>query len=59
DPDRTGLKGSPTIVAKTEKVGSLGGSCLMHEGKAVETLVGEVVESVDFTEFLANGKAAV
>ncbi len=59
DPERTGLKGSPTIVAKTEKVGSLGGSCTMHEGKAVETLVGEVMESVDFTELIANGNGKV
>lgn len=27
DCERTGLKGSPTIVAATEKVGELGGSC--------------------------------
>ena len=57
DPDRTGLKGSPTIVAKTEKVGVLGGSCVMHEGQASDVMVKEVVKAVDFKEFMANGKS--
>jgi electron transfer flavoprotein beta subunit len=43
NPDRTGLKGSPTIVAATEKVGEIGGSCKMHEGQAPEALVKEVI----------------
>ena len=33
DPERCGLKGSPTIVAATEKVGDIGGNCTMHEGQ--------------------------
>ncbi|MBX9666881.1 MAG: electron transfer flavoprotein subunit beta/FixA family protein [Candidatus Obscuribacterales bacterium] len=57
DPERCGLKGSPTIVAKTEKVGELGGSCNMHEGKAVDELVKEVIVGSSVKEFLSvNGK---
>lgn len=52
DADRTGLKGSPTIVAATEKVGELGGSCKMHEGHSVEQLVGEVITESQLKQFL-------
>lgn len=52
DPERTGLKGSPTIVAATEKVGELGGSCKMHEGHSVEQLVGEVIAESQLNQFL-------
>lgn len=52
DPIRCGLKGSPTIVAKTEKVGDIGGSCSMHEGESPEHLVGEVVKTGCMNEFL-------
>jgi electron transfer flavoprotein beta subunit len=52
DPERTGLKGSPTIVAKTEKVGEIGGSCTMHEGKAVDELVCEVIDNSSVKELL-------
>ncbi len=51
DPDRTGLKGSPTIVAATEKVGELGGSCKMHEGQSVETLVQSVIKESQLEQF--------
>lgn len=52
EPDRTGLKGSPTIVAATEKVGELGGSCKMHEGQSVETLVQDVIKESQLNQFL-------
>jgi electron transfer flavoprotein beta subunit len=52
DPERCGLKGSPTIVAATEKVGDIGGNCTMHEGHAMHDLVQEVVESCNLKEFL-------
>lgn len=52
DADRTGLKGSPTIVAATEKAGELGGSCKMHEGHSVEQLVGEVITESQLKQFL-------
>lgn len=52
DPERCGLKGSPTIVAATEKVGELGGNCQMHEGHSPEDLVKEVIEALNVKEFL-------
>lgn len=53
DPERCGLKGSPTIVAATEKVGELGGNCNMHEGHSPEELVHEVLNTSDVKEFLS------
>ncbi len=52
DSERTGLKGSPTIVAATEKVGEIGGSCKMHEGQSVETLVDQVIKESQLGQFL-------
>lgn len=52
DPDRCGLKGSPTIVAATEKVGDLGGNCQMHEGKSPHELVKEVLASTNLNELI-------
>jgi electron transfer flavoprotein beta subunit len=52
DPDRCGLKGSPTIVAWTEKVGEIGGNCQMHEGSSPENLVRETIEATSIKEFL-------
>lgn len=52
DSERTGLKGSPTIVAATEKVGEIGGNCKMHEGQSVETLVEEVIQETQLGQFL-------
>jgi len=52
DCDRCGLKGSPTIVAATEKVGELGGNCAMHEGHAPQELVGDVLTNSNIKEFL-------
>lgn len=56
DPERTGLKGSPTIVAATEKVGELGGSCKMHEGQSVSSLVHSVIEESQLNQFLVASK---
>jgi electron transfer flavoprotein beta subunit len=39
----SGLRGSPTIVGKTWKVGEVGGSCVLREGQAVETMVASVL----------------
>lgn len=52
DPELCGLKGSPTIVAKTDKVGQLGGNCTMHQGKAVEQLVEDVTSTTNLKEFV-------
>lgn len=56
DADRCGLKGSPTIVAWTEKVGEIGGNCTMHEGSAPATLVEEVMKSTNLNQFLVAAK---
>lgn len=56
DTERTGLKGSPTIVAATEKVGDIGGNCQMHEGSAPDILVGQVLASTSIKEFLVATK---
>ncbi|HEY9773942.1 MAG TPA: electron transfer flavoprotein subunit beta/FixA family protein [Planktothrix sp.] len=56
DPERCGLKGSPTIVAATEKVGDIGGNCCMHEGSAPETLVSEILSKSNIKEFLVAAK---
>ncbi len=53
DADRCGLKGSPTIVAHTDKVGELGGSCKMYEGHSPEELVAEVLKASSFKEFIS------
>lgn len=52
DIERCGLKGSPTIVAATEKVGEIGGSCVVHQGHSPEELVKEVLKGSAIKEFL-------
>ena len=52
DIERCGLKGSPTIVAATEKVGEIGGSCVIHQGHSPEELVAEVLKGSTIKEFL-------
>lgn len=52
DPDLCGLKGSPTIVAHTDKVGQIGGQCTMHQGKAAELLIREILEGSNVKEFV-------
>ncbi len=52
DPDRCGLKGSPTIVAATEKVGEIGGNCTMHEGHTASVLVEELLGCSNLKEFV-------
>lgn len=39
-----GLMGSPTIVAATEKVGEVGGSCQLLQGQSVQDLVTELLQ---------------
>lgn len=52
DPERCGLKGSPTIVAHTDKVGELGGNCKMYEGHSAEELVQDVIQHSPIKEYL-------
>lgn len=54
DPERCGLKGSPTIVAATEKVGELGGSCSLHQASAPEKMVKEILQQANLKEFLVG-----
>jgi electron transfer flavoprotein beta subunit len=58
DSERCGLKGSPTIVAATEKVGEIGGNCQMHEGQSPTQLVNEVLSTGKLKEFLATTRTA-
>jgi electron transfer flavoprotein beta subunit len=53
DPERCGLKGSPTIVAATEKVGDLGGNCHMFEGNSPENLVKDLMTASNVKEYVA------
>ena len=52
DPMKCGLKGSPTIVARTDKVSEIGGSCKIHEGHSPEQLVMEVINDTNILEFV-------
>lgn len=54
DPERCGLKGSPTIVAHTDKVGDISGNCKMYEGASVHDLVTELIKSTDIKEFVKS-----
>ena len=52
DPMKCGLKGSPTIVARTDKVSEIGGSCKIHQGHSPEQLVMEVINDTNILEFV-------
>jgi len=54
DPTRCGLRGSPTIVAATEKVGEIGGQCVLYQGRPVEALVGEALRNASIAELTAR-----
>lgn len=49
-----GLPGSPTIVSATWKIGSIGGSCEMHQGKSIPEMVDDVYSTVFSDEELKN-----
>jgi electron transfer flavoprotein beta subunit len=51
DPVLTGLKGSPTIVAKTDKVAEIGGSCSLRQGAAVAAMVSDLLQNTNIGEF--------
>ncbi len=52
EPAKCGLRGSPTIVARTDKVSEIGGSCKIHQGASQEQLVSEIIQSTNIKEFL-------
>ncbi len=54
DPERCGLKGSPTIVAATEKVGEIGGNCQIFQGEPVPTLVKRLTEAAGLTRYAST-----
>jgi electron transfer flavoprotein beta subunit len=47
-----GLKGSPTIVARTDKVSEIGGNCKLIQGHSTEVMVNELMKNVQFKEFV-------
>jgi electron transfer flavoprotein beta subunit len=51
DPVLCGLKGSPTIVAKTDKVSEIGGSCKVRQGEPIEHMVRDVLQTTNLKEF--------
>ncbi len=51
DPVLCGLKGSPTIVAKTDKVAEIGGSCKVRQGEPIEQMVRDVLQTTNLKEF--------
>lgn len=53
DPVKCGLKGSPTIVAKTDKVAEIGGSCVVRQGEPVEVMVRDVLQNTNLREFVS------
>ncbi|HEY9686530.1 MAG TPA: electron transfer flavoprotein subunit beta/FixA family protein [Coleofasciculaceae cyanobacterium] len=53
DPLKCGLKGSPTIVAKTDKVAEIGGSCVVRQGEPIEVMVRDVLQNTNLREFVS------
>lgn len=51
DPILCGLKGSPTIVAKTDKVAEIGGSCKVRQGESTDIMVRDLLQTCNLREF--------
>ena len=51
DPEQCGLKGSPTIVGATWKIGEVGGSCEVRQGAPIETMVSDVIAATSVKDF--------
>ncbi|OGI10586.1 MAG: electron transfer flavoprotein subunit beta [Candidatus Melainabacteria bacterium RIFCSPLOWO2_02_FULL_35_15] len=54
DPVKCGLKGSPTIVARTDKVSEIGGSCVIHQGLPTEQMVLDLLRDTKIPEFIKS-----
>ena len=54
DPVKCGLKGSPTIVARTDKVSEIGGSCVIHQGLPTEQMVLDLLKDTKILEFVKS-----
>ena len=51
DPVKCGLRGSPTIVARTDKVSEIGGNCKIYQGCPAEQMISELVNGTNILEF--------
>lgn len=58
DPMLCGLKGSPTIVGKTWKIGEVGGSCEIYQGQAVKDMVANALSVTDIAAYTCQQTAA-
>jgi len=54
DSVKCGLKGSPTIVARTDKVSEIGGSCIVYQGLPAEQMVSNLVKNTKILEFIKS-----
>lgn len=54
DPMLCGLKGSPTIVGKTWKIGEVGGSCQIYQGQAISDMVAQSLNVTNINEFVGE-----
>lgn len=52
DPIKCGLKGSPTIVARTDKVSEIGGNCKLYQGLSVEQSVDNLIKDTNILDFV-------
>lgn len=52
DPIKCGLKGSPTIVARTDKVSDIGGNCKIQQGAPASEMVKNVIHNTNISEFI-------
>lgn len=52
EPSKCGLKGSPTIVARTDKVSEIGGSCKIHQGQSIDHMVKDLIKDTDLQGFI-------
>jgi electron transfer flavoprotein beta subunit len=52
DPVMTGLKGSPTIVARTDKIADIGGHCQVQQGQSAQLMVTSLLASANIKELM-------
>ena len=52
EPNKCGLKGSPTIVAKTDKVSEIGGNCKVFQGIPLEEAISNILQDSSLLEYI-------
>ncbi len=52
DSSKCGLRGSPTIVARTDKVSEIGGSCVIRKGEPVNKMVMDLLNDTNILEYV-------